>query len=442
MKIGHKIAIFYTTITVLIITVVVIIFYLFISHYIDKVYDSYLMEKASLTAQKNWEKDEVDAQSYQVISQKYDELLPHAKQVLFNADSLSYIKDSLKSYLNDEQVNNLLSGSKIYFNYHNQSGVAIDYIDNQGHFIVIVLSHNKYGENIQDHILTLMIILLFFSSILIYITGRIYASRIMAPLHHILKELKRIRGNNLHVRINTSHNHDELDELITVLNDMLDRIDTAFQSEKSFISNASHELNNPITAIQGECEISLLKERSVVEYQQALQRIFSESKRISMLTKNLLFLSHQDEELLKNSSESINLGDFLNRIIIGNARVNASIDNTQSSQYLIHANPYLLRIAIQNIIDNACKYSTEIVQLRLFTSDGKINIEVEDYGIGIPETEVNKIFQSFYRATNTRAYSGNGIGLSLSFKIVSIYNGNLEISSKLGEGTKIKIIFS
>lgn len=80
---------------------------------------------------------------------------------------------------------------------------------------------------------------------------------------------------------------------------MLDRLDSAFKAEKSFVSHASHELNNPITAIQGECEISLLKERSTGEYIEALQRISSESKRISNLIRHLLFLSRQDEEAHK-----------------------------------------------------------------------------------------------------------------------------------------------
>ena len=82
---------------------------------------------------------------------------------------------------------------------------------------------------------------------------------------------------------------------------MVDRIDAAYQSEKAFISNASHELNNPLTAIQGECEISLLKERSPEEYQAALGRIATETSRIIQLIKHLLFLSHGDKEIQKNA---------------------------------------------------------------------------------------------------------------------------------------------
>jgi len=442
MKLGHKIAMFYTTVTVCIITLVIIIFYFFTSHYIDKIFDSLLVEKVNLTAQKHWEKDEVDPRTYKIIEQKYDELLPNAEEILLNVDSLSFSKGKLYTYLTRKQVASLLAGSLIHFKNDNQLGVALYYPDNQGDFIAIVLSQNTYGERIHQHMLVLMILLLLFSSVLIYITGRVYSSRIIAPLHQILDELKRIRGNNLKMRLKTSSNKDELDQLTCTLNEMLDRLDSAFQSEKSFISNASHELNNPITAIQGECEITLLKERSVAEYQKALERIFAESKRISQLTRNLLFLSHQDEEFLKNSIESVSLDDILRQLADDVSRVNFISEKRPNNLFILKANPYLLKIAFQNIITNACKYSKDKVDVRLFMADEKIVVEVEDYGIGIPENEINKIFQSFYRATNTRAYSGNGIGLSLSFKIFSIYGGKIDIVSELNKYTKFSVTFS
>ena len=95
MKIGSKIALFYTVITVGAIALIVLVFYLFTLRYINKVYDSYLSEKAYLTAQKYWEKDEVDESRYREIQQKYDELLPQAYEILLNADSVTAVADTL-----------------------------------------------------------------------------------------------------------------------------------------------------------------------------------------------------------------------------------------------------------------------------------------------------------------------------------------------------------
>ena len=99
MKIGRKIALFYTLVTVLTTMAVIGVFYLFSSRYIDGLYRSYLREKAFLTAQKHWERDEVDEQSYQTIQRKYDELLPEAKEILLDMDSDAVVRDTLNKYL-------------------------------------------------------------------------------------------------------------------------------------------------------------------------------------------------------------------------------------------------------------------------------------------------------------------------------------------------------
>lgn len=443
MKVGSKIALFYTLVSVLTTVIIIAVFYIFSTQYINRLYASYLREKAYLTAQKHWEKDEVDEQSYQIIQRKYDELLPEAHEILLNMDSLSEVRDTLNKYLTQQQQTLLIAGEDsipFSFKYKDQLGAALYYPDNEGNFIVLVMSRNAYGTEIQEHLLLLSIFLVLFSSVLIYFIGKLYSGRILVPLQHILKELKKIRANSLNRRLKKTGNNDELEEIIVTLNSMLDRLDSAFKAEKSFVSHASHELNNPITAIQGECEISLLKERSTGEYVEALQRISSESKRLSNLIRHLLFLSRQDEELLKNNMEEIPLQDMLTDLATGNARIRLHIQES-GTQATVQANPYLLKIALKNIIDNACKYSEKEVDITLSRINQQVVIEIEDRGIGIPQEEIEHIFQSFYRGSNTHDYAGQGIGLSLTMKIISAYNGKLEISSEIEKGTKVRVIF-
>ena len=441
MKIGSKIALFYPIITVGATAVVVMIFYFFTSRYINNLFDSYLIEKAYLTAQKHWEKDEVDESSYREIQQKYNELLPQAQEILLNIDSIPIaVSDTLDKYLDVGQQTRLFKNMPVTFIHGNLRGAALHYPDNEGNFIVLVMSGNHYGRDIQKHILILAVILLLISCGFIYLIGTIYANRILLPLKHLLKELKRIQGNNLNIRMKTVNNKDELDELIRSLNDMLDRIDTAFQAEKSFISNASHELNNPLTAIQGECEIALLKERSPKEYIESLQRISTESKRITLLIKHLLFLSRQDKEILESTREQIDLANLMDDLSIQYPQVIFSPDKNAGGIF-VSANYQLLRIALQNFVDNARNYSIEAVDIGLFVINGVPTIEIKDYGIGIPEEELKHIFHSFYRASNTREYKGQGIGLSLSKKILSVYGGKITIDSKVNTYTKVTVAF-
>lgn len=391
MKTGNKIALFYTAITIGIIAVVTVVFYLVATDYIGRLYYSYLTEKAYATAEKHWEKDEVNEEDYARIQKHYEETLPVASEIMLNADSIAESHAVLSRYLTGEKIKALYAGEVIHFHDGKELGAAVYYPDNEGNFIVLVISSNRYGGDIQQRIGWLLLGMLLVSAILIYFVGRLYATR------------------------------------------MVDRIDAAYQSEKSFISNASHEMNNPLTAIQGECEISLMKERSPEEYQAALKRIASETKRIILLMKNLLFLSHGDKEILKNAREAVFLADFLMQFV-GN-RIRFTTDNFA---FVIEANPHLLKIAIGNILNNACKYSGEDpVEIRL---RGSI-LTITDTGIGIPEEELSRISQPFYRASNTREFAGHGIGLSLSMRILRTYGAEVKIVSEVEKGTTVEIEF-
>ena len=100
----------------------------------------------------------------------------------------------------------------------------------------------------------------------------------------------------------------------------------------------------------------------------------------------------------------------------GRPRIRLSSTLREENDFIVRANPYLLGIALQNVVDNACKYSDKDVEISLFEKEGRKVVEIRDQGIGIPQEEVELIFQSFYRASNTRSYKGQGIGLSLSLK--------------------------
>lgn len=391
MKTGNKIAFFYTAMTVGVIVIVTTVFYFIATNYISRLYYSYLTEKAYATAEKHWEKDEVDEESYARIQKRYEETLPVATEILLNADSVAESHAALSCYMTEKEIAQLYKGKVITFHEKVEVGAAVYYPDNEGNFIVLVISNNQYGGDIQQRIGWLLLALIIISAILIYFVGKLYATR------------------------------------------MVDRIDAAYQSEKAFISNASHELNNPLTAIQGECEISLLKERTPAEYQAALKRIASETKRIIQLMKHLLFLSHGDKEILKSATETVMLADFLMQFV-GN-RIKFTTD---TFAFCVTANPHLLKIAIGNILNNACKYSgEEPVEMRL---KGSI-LEIKDTGIGIPPEELQRVYQPFYRASNTREFNGHGIGLSLSLRILTTYGAKVDIQSVIGEGTTVSVDF-
>lgn len=439
MKIGSKLVLFYTLMTFGVAMFIIIVFYVTTSQYIDNVFDVNLTDKVYLTAQYHFKKDEVDEQSYEIIQKDNRELLPRAHEIVINRKDTAAVRDSVCRFLDPSEQRELFKGNPVLFAKDGQRGAALCYHDNSGNFVVVVMAKNGYGYKIQQHILYLSLILLFVSIAVILVLGRIYSNRILDPLKHILDNLKNIRGNNMDIRLDETGNKDELDTLVHNLNDMLDRICEAFRSEKSFVSAASHELSNPLTAIQGECEITLMKDRDMTLYKDSLQRIYSESQRMSQLIKHLLFLSRHDDDLSGLESSDLDLVTFLSDLSQSTERV-VFTDETDH-RILVQANPYLMQVAIQNFLNNATKYSQKQINLRLLLSDGHPVVEIEDFGIGIPHDEIPFIFQSFYRASNTRDFAGNGIGMALSAKILNIYHAKVAIESEVNKFTKFVITF-
>ena len=152
MKTGNKIALFYTAITIGIISVVTVVFYFVATDYISRLYYSYLTEKAYATAQKHWEKDELDEEDYARIQQHYEETLPVAAEILLNADSITEAHAVLSRYLTDEKIVSLYAGNVVRFHEGKELGAAVYYPDNEGNFIVLVVSSNQYGGDIQHRL--------------------------------------------------------------------------------------------------------------------------------------------------------------------------------------------------------------------------------------------------------------------------------------------------
>lgn len=441
MKIRYRLSIFFTLFTIVWIVTILFIFYRYASSAMIELYDASLKDYADSIAKTHRNQNKQNALDPNETQWQYDTVLPDIAEIIIPLD-LPASTDSLTQYLSPQQIEKVLKGNPQHFKWGKQSGIALFYPGNPSDFVIILLSEANYRAQIHKQLLSITAILLIVSSLLLMWVGRLYTLRMLSPLQDILKSLKRVKGNRLDVRINPTGSKDEFDELILSLNKMLDRINDAFYAEQAFISNASHELNNPITAIQGECEITLLKQRSTEEYIESLTRISTESKRLTNLIRHLLFLSRQKVDLLNNIAEEIDPAVFVKDLCMGNERLRFDHTKWTNNDVRILANPYLLHVAIQNVIDNACKYSgNKPVDVRIFQENGKAVVQVEDYGIGIPEEDMKHIFQSFYRASNSRGYAGNGVGLSLTSKITTIYADDIKIESTPDKGTKVSIWF-
>jgi signal transduction histidine kinase len=244
---------------------------------------------------------------------------------------------------------------------------------------------------------------------------------------------------------------DELAELTRTFNQMLERLENAFILQKNFIRNASHELKNPLTAILGETEVTLSIDRTPEEYRVTLNKIMEEAERLNQLTSNLLSLAQTDFDLSNLKKDEIRIDELIWEIkelfdktkYKGSIEIHFPVLPDTSDLITITGISSLLKIALWNIIENACKFSNpKKVDVTLKTTLNKIQLLIEDKGIGIPEPEINNLFQPFFRASNALAFRGSGIGLSLVHKIIKLHQGEINITSKVGKGTAVEITFN
>jgi signal transduction histidine kinase len=229
---------------------------------------------------------------------------------------------------------------------------------------------------------------------------------------------------------------------------MLERLETAFGVQKVFIANASHELRTPLTSINGQLEVLMMKERSTTEYKNALSSVLDDIRSLIDLSNRLLLIARTSAEGPVNFNQNVRIDEILWQVREEMMRFNTgykvqiSIDPslTDFDQMMVAGDESLLKVAISNIIDNACKYSEDHkVLVKLQSTRNQIGIAFEDRGIGISREDISRIFEPFYRGKNVLTQKGTGIGLSLVNQIIKNHNGQLKIASEINIGTTVTV---
>ncbi len=450
MQIRRKISFIFTLLTSLVLLWAFSFVYYLTYQSTKSDFSNRLLEKADLIAQKYYEEDELSRQLYQKIIEKNSKSLPEANEITLDIKNQRLVYDSLKEIFPEKDINRLLSGQNIKFSVGDKQGVGLYYPDNQGTFIIVVTAIDVIGIQKLQNLLKVLVNIFLCSIVLIYFIGLFYSRRVLSPIGYIMNNVKKIRVSNLKHRLAENNGKDELGELTRMFNQMLERLEHAFDMQKNFIHNASHELKNPLTAILGETEIALSKKRTQEEYIEALDKIGIEAERLDLLTRNLLNLAQADFELSEVNCEEIRMDEFLweikdyfdktdykDRLFFHLAKLP---ENSKLTIILGISN--LLKSAIINLIDNACKFSGHlIVDIILHVDNDSICLTVSDKGVGVPENEMNNLFQPFFRASNAYSYKGSGIGLSLADKVIKLHGGIIDFHTSSGIGTTVEVRF-
>ena len=265
----------------------------------------------------------------------------------------------------------------------------------------------------------------------------------LRPISHMAETAGRITVSNLSERLHLRGTGDELDELAGVFNNMVERIDQAYQKLSQFSADAAHELRTPLTSLIGEVEIALSQERTEEEYKNILASNLDELTRLMRLVNNLLLLSQSDKEE-KVKTEQIEINSIVRDIteifdpVAEEKQITLKINMPLDPIY-IAGDRWRMEQLISNLLDNAIRYNKcgGAVEVSLSQDDRWARLVVRDTGLGIPPSEQEKIFDRFYRLDSSRSRESGGFGLGLNIvkSIVQAHNGTISLESQEGVGS-------
>lgn len=449
MQIKFKIALIFSLVTALIL--VVFMGFVYLSSQQNRESNFYLIleDRANLVAQAYLEKDELASEIYDKVLEQHLRKLPSEEELIIPisptpTDTFDVnISDLDKEYLASIRAKKIVRDKE-----EDLQTVAIYYPDNQGNFIIQVTAHDEIGFGQLDELYHNLISGLIFSILIVFLVSWFFSTSLTKPILQMAAAVGSINTTNLSTRLPTKGSLDELDQLSVHLNEMLDRLETGYEIQKNFVSNASHELKTPLTVIVGEAEIALQKHRTLEEYTGALEVVKQEADKLTALINELLRLSeviagkHIDklEEQFRIEDVLLNVQANLSRFE-KRPRIVVKYDDVplQNEDKLLLGNIRWIELAFVNIIKNALKYSEGEVHVNTYFNEDGVLIKVADDGIGIPNDEITKVTQPFYRASNVHGVIGQGLGLPLVDRIIAIHGGKLNITSELQKGTLVSV---
>jgi heavy metal sensor kinase len=282
------------------------------------------------------------------------------------------------------------------------------------------------------------------------VVGHFLSRKALDPVQSIVAEVRRINERNLSTRLSVPKARDELSLLSQTLNEMLERIDSAFRSVRVLTANASHELRTPLSLIRTRIEIALCFPRTLQYYQAAVEEVLAETLRMSALVENLLALARYDAGAAQTELLPVDLNSLLDKAAhewtatADRLSLDLQFDGGKEPLWVL-ADSDLIERMVRILVDNACRYTPSggWVRLEGKVCDDRVVVTVQDNGIGIAEQDLPRIFERFYRAQQPQHHEqrGSGLGLALARWIAEQHRASITVKSAPGSGSRFEFAF-
>lgn len=287
------------------------------------------------------------------------------------------------------------------------------------------------------------------ATILTAIISYFMSSQITKPLITMSNKMQQIRRDGFQEQLQLPTNYEETDNLIDTFNEMMAQLEESFNQQRQFVEDASHELRTPLQIIQGHLNLIQRwgkKDPAILE--ESLDISLEEMARITKLIEELLLLTKDNNNINEREIEIVDI----NKEIKSRIKSVEHLHQDYTFEFIpypkplnIQINRYQFEQVLIIFIDNSMKYDQKNKQITIQTGlkNKQISIEITDHGLGIPQEDIEFIFDRFYRVDKSRSRNlgGNGLGLSIAKKIIEYYGGMIQVDSELGSYTTFKITF-
>ncbi len=450
MQIRTKLTLQYLLMGGIIMIIASVAIYYFSEGFRKDAFYNRLQNKARSTGMLILENNKIDVDLIKEMEKRNPDQLKNEKVIILNFlnDIVYSTDDSDEIIISREQLERIRFGYKVAYRQDPYEVIGTLYYTKYNRIVVIAAAIDEEGFAHLEKLRLILLLVFIVSLFLFFIAGWFYSGRALKPISDVVKRVEDITITSLNLRLNEGNGTDEIGRLAITFNRMLERLEKSFGMQKEFIANASHELRTPLTSISGQLEVLMMKDRTIEEYRAAICSVIDDTRSLIDLSNRLLLIARTSAEGPVNKNKRVRIDEILwqarEDLMKFNPQyhININIGDslTDADQMAVGGDEYLLKVAVSNIIDNACKYSKDhSVKIGLKHLGEHLEIEFEDQGMGIPEKDLLKIYEPFYRGTNAHSVKGTGIGLSLVNQIVNNYNGKVSIFSKVGKGTRVVI---
>lgn len=447
MNIRTKLTIIFFCIVIVVLSVICVSIYFFSADYREDDFYRRLRNRAINTAKVLTEVEEVNADLLRRMEQNNPASLPNQYIVIYNyKNEILYSSQGEEAIpINSALLDKIRLQQEIRFIEGDYEVLGFLFTDQYDRFTILAAATDVYGLDALNNLRNVLVITLLISVVFVSVLGWVYAGRVLSPISKIVDEVENISEVNLDNRVHEGNRNDELGKLALTFNRMLERLQSAFASQKNFIANASHEIRTPITVMSGEIEVTLLHDRNKEYYIKVLKSVLTGLKGLNRLSTQLLVLAQASADQPSKKFSNIRIDDILWEIKEGLVRLHPEykIDiqfdlSVNHESLLINGDEQLLKVAIMNLVDNGCKYSDDKrVLINLSSQDRKtVQLEFINTGSGIESQNLERIFEPFFRANHDKMVKGSGIGLSLVKRIIEMHDGKIFVDSSPHEITR------